>query len=197
MLKASLKPRMYCHVTFGEGEKIYVFEVDRAVDLEIGKSYNIKTLDGSTYNTYITVKALSINRPASISIPYLKTIIGAEDLGYYFPMTEDKNSGGIFLQDTPINQNRIFKRKPAPTYGIKKVLFSGRKTIILWEDGRKTIVTAQEGDMLSKELGLAMALVKEAYSPGTSAFNEIFHKWAYDEDNTFNRPTHDGITEVY
>ena len=63
---------------------------------------------------------------------------------------------------------------------IKKVVFNDPATIVFWEDGTKTVVKCQPGDTYSKELGLAMALVKRFYN-NKGSYNDIFRKWAYDD----------------
>ena len=59
---------------------------------------------------------------------------------------------------------------------IKKVIFSGDKTIVLWNDATKTIVSVQQGDTFDPEKGLALAIVKKVYG-NKSSYNNIFHKW--------------------
>ena len=59
---------------------------------------------------------------------------------------------------------------------IKNVIFNDPATIILWEDGTKTIVKCQDGDEYSAELGLAMCIAKKALG-NKGNFNEVFKKW--------------------
>lgn len=47
------------------------------------------------------------------------------------------------------------------TNDIKKVIFNGPATIILWTDGTKTVVKCKEGDPYSKEAGFALCLLKK------------------------------------
>lgn len=61
-------------------------------------------------------------------------------------------------------------------YGIKKVIFNDPLTIVLWNNGDKTIVKCQEGDIYDPEKGLAMAICKYTYG-NKSRYNEIFKKW--------------------
>ena len=56
--------------------------------------------------------------------------------------------------------------------GIKKVIFNGPATIVIWEDGAKTVVKCAEGDTNSKFAGLAIAICKHMY--GTD-FKRIFN----------------------
>ena len=61
-------------------------------------------------------------------------------------------------------------------YGIKKVIFNEPLTIVLWNNGDKTIVKCQEEDIYDPEKGLAMAICKYVYG-NKSRYNEIFKKW--------------------
>lgn len=73
----------------------------------------------------------------------------------------------------------IPKCTPIPTNylpEIKNVKFNGPATIVFWADGTKTVVKCQDGDDYSKEVGLAMCIVKKAFG-NTSKYNDIFKKW--------------------
>ena len=59
---------------------------------------------------------------------------------------------------------------------IKNVKFNGPATIVFWADGTKTVVKCQDGDDYSKEVGLAMCIVKKAFG-NMSKYNDIFKKW--------------------
>lgn len=63
---------------------------------------------------------------------------------------------------------------------IKKVIFNDPATIVLWNDGTKTVVKCQEGDTYSEELGLAMAISKKFFG-NKSKYNEIFKKYIEEE----------------
>lgn len=51
---------------------------------------------------------------------------------------------------------------PVVSFGIKNVMFNEPATIVYWEDGTKTVVVCQEGDIYDEEKGLAMAIAKKA-----------------------------------
>ena len=73
----------------------------------------------------------------------------------------------------------IPKCTPIPTNylpEIKNVKFNGPATIVFWADGTKTVVKCQAGDDYSKEVGLAMCIVKKVFG-NTSKYNDIFKKW--------------------
>lgn len=57
------------------------------------------------------------------------------------------------------------------TQKIKKVIFSDPATIVLWEDGTKTIVKTQKGDVYDPEKGLAMACMRKILN------KKDYHKW--------------------
>lgn len=64
---------------------------------------------------------------------------------------------------------------------IKKVYFNDPVTVVIWADGTKTIVRCQEGDVYSKETGLALCIAKKALG-NKSNFNDVFHKWIPEEE---------------
>lgn len=59
---------------------------------------------------------------------------------------------------------------------IKKVYFNDPVTVVLWEDGTKTIVRAGEDDIYDHEKGLAMAIAKKALG-NKGNYYEVFKKW--------------------
>lgn len=63
---------------------------------------------------------------------------------------------------------------------IKKVYFNDPVTVVLWEDGTKTIVKAGEGDIYDLEKGLAMAIAKKALG-NQGNYYEVFKKWLPEE----------------
>lgn len=64
---------------------------------------------------------------------------------------------------------------PAFKFDIKKVIFNDPATIVLWEDGTKTVVKA-EGEKFDPEKGLAMAISKKALGNKGNYYN-TFTKW--------------------
>ena len=77
------------------------------------------------------------------------------------------------------------KVEEVPDMRIKKVYFNNPMTVVLWEDGTKTMVKCQPGDVYSKETGLAVAIAKKALG-NKGNFNEVFKKWIpeYGKDET-------------
>ncbi len=60
--------------------------------------------------------------------------------------------------------------------GIKTVIFNNPATVVIWEDGSKTVVKCQPGDEYNKETGLAMCIAKNCLG-NKSNFNNIFKKY--------------------
>lgn len=61
------------------------------------------------------------------------------------------------------------KRERLPFPDVKKVIFSGPKTIVLWADGTKTIVSCGEGDTYDYYSGFCAAVVKKLFGSTTHA----------------------------
>lgn len=76
----------------------------------------------------------------------------------------------------------------AKRFEIKKVYFNDPVTVVLWADGTKTVVKCQEGDVYSKETGLALCFAKKALG-NKGNFNDIFHKWIPEEEKPVVLPT--------
>lgn len=66
---------------------------------------------------------------------------------------------------------------------VKKVIFNGNRTIVIFDNGTKSIVKCED-EKFDKEKGLAMALVKAVYGTNESHSNyyNIFKKWIPDEE---------------
>ena len=72
------------------------------------------------------------------------------------------------MEDDKETNNRLPK--------IKKVIFNKPATIVLWADGTKTVVKAQEKERFNKEKGLAMAIAKKVLGNQGNYYDE-FKKW--------------------
>lgn len=68
-----------------------------------------------------------------------------------------------------VNMNRVSLR-------IKDVIFNGPATIVIWADGTKTVVKAQDGEKIDYEKGLAMAIAKKALG-NQGNYYDHFEKW--------------------
>jgi hypothetical protein len=80
-----------------------------------------------------------------------------------------------FYYDVLKNRNGLVKNK-FDKDTIKDVIFNEPATIIFWTDGSKTVVKCQDGDTYSKELGMAMCIIKKL-SGNMGNYNDVFNKW--------------------
>ena len=82
--------------------------------------------------------------------------------------------------------NRKSIRSAANPLEIKSVYFNDPVTVVMWNDGTKTIVRCSKNDFYDPEKGLAMAIVKKAYG-NDNKFHKVFKKWIPDEDDAEKR----------
>ena len=110
---------------------------------------------------------------------------GNMDAGYYYD-TDSINYINNDLEETKKMNNYVYygsraNRGAYVKYGniglpaIEKVIFNDPATIVLWKDGTKTVVKA-ENEYFDPEKGLAMAIAKKAMGNKGNYFNEI-KKW--------------------
>ena len=79
--------------------------------------------------------------------------------------------------NNPRNSFICYKSKEkAMEASIKKVIFNNPATIVLWEDGTKTVVKAGPYDIYDPEKGLAMCLVKKQLG-NKGNYYELFKKF--------------------
>ena len=93
-------------------------------------------------------------------------------------ITMPRQSGKSMFEFRKMIDAMIFvdSKFSTPTPDIKDVIFNGPATIVLWKDGTKTVVKAQDGEPVDKEKGLAIAIAKKVYGNKGSYYN-IFKKW--------------------
>ena len=139
-----------------------------------------------TYDNIIFHKELNEQKmpivPAYVdkSKPYT-IVIPSDRYAMMFNCTNKNDTGNAAIRSRVI---------PKPTNylpEIKNVKFNGPATIVFWADGTKTVVKCQDGDDYSKEVGLAMCIVKKVFG-NTSKYNDIFKKWcnSYDTETNAN-----------
>lgn len=79
--------------------------------------------------------------------------------------------------------------KPKMTHGcpgINKVIFNDPATIVLWDDGTKTVVKCSEGDTYSEWSGLAFCICKKLMG---DEFHKVFKHWCDRDD--IRKPIYD------
>lgn len=77
-----------------------------------------------------------------------------------------------------------------PAFEIKNVIFNDPATIVLWEDGTKTVVKCQDGDIYNEEMGLALCITKKALG-NQGNFNNVFRKWIPEQTTTAGQEFHE------
>ena len=77
------------------------------------------------------------------------------------------------------NSTTSFYNPIKVNFAIEKVIFNDPATIVIWEDGSKTVVKAQNGEPFDKEKGLAMALLKFICG-NDGSYNKVFKEWIAD-----------------
>jgi hypothetical protein len=107
--------------------------------------------------------------PATVNADQIR--LAVESMGDYVRRSLTKSISGR----TPYEP----KSKVNPM-AIDRVIFNNPATIVIWADGTKTVVKCQEGDVYSKETGLALCIAKKALG-NKGNFNGIFHKWIPEE----------------
>lgn len=65
---------------------------------------------------------------------------------------------------------------------IERVIFNDPATIVLWEDGIKTVVKCDVDDIYDPEKGLAMAIAKR-FLGNKGNYYKVFKKWLSEEEN--------------
>lgn len=96
---------------------------------------------------------------------------------------KDKKIPVIFVE---FNNNMPNYIKPIrdniPAVKITNVIFNAPATIVFWDDGTKTVVKAQNGEMFDPEKGLAMAIAKKTIGNNRSSYFDLFTKWIQDKN---------------
>ena len=92
----------------------------------------------------------------------------------YIQKIEKERAKEMFKPDAYVSY-RDFRRIPNPVPTIKNVIFNDPATIVMWSDGTKTVVKA-ENEPFDPEKGLAMAYVKK-FEGNQGNYYNLFRKW--------------------
>lgn len=175
--------------------KVMIVSVDRILKHElIGIEFN-KIYLPSNVSEYVMTKVHILRRYQKIDVytdleEMIHDIAAKEiyaevtymnNVDRLYPITFAKS--GITLDyckadvdNTKILYNEMYGSKAANQMGIKDVIFNDPATIVLWNDGTKTVVKAQDNDVYDPEKGLAMAICKKVMGNKGNYYNE-FAKW--------------------
>lgn len=90
---------------------------------------------------------------------------------------------GLSIKPIDTASISIVKRKPKPTLpnglGINRVIYNDPATIVLWNDGTKTIAKAEHGDKFNKEFGFSVCLLKKLM--GNRKYHDFMNEYVYKE----------------
>ena len=65
---------------------------------------------------------------------------------------------------------------------VKRVIWSYPATIVLWEDGTKTVVKCDERDKYDMKYGFLLCCLKKALGNTSRALNDMLDKWLEDRE---------------
>ena len=123
----------------------------------------VRVLDGEDIENYVCGWNPYMNRWIGHVVTIERCVEGVRHL----PAYEVKENSWTF-------DERGLKALSSSDY-IKKIIFNDPATIILWNDGSKTVVKAHN-EPFDPEKGVAMCFMKKAcYNKGS--FNNVFKKW--------------------
>lgn len=149
-LKASVNGGLYCRDEYGNFVKVMTVT-------------NIETTN--TYDWDGKVTGMKVDGYA---------VSNAEKIVAYNVREENETEKSRRAMKTLLNQ--VYGRSlPVATY-IDKVIFDNPATVILWKDGTKTVVHAQDGEPYDKEKGFAMAVCKKIFGNERDYYH-VFKRW--------------------
>ena len=79
-------------------------------------------------------------------------------------------------------ENRDAEKKVSVAMRKKKVIYAPPATVVLWEDGTKTVVKCDERDTYDAKYGLALCYMKKALGNTSRALNDVLHGEAISDD---------------
>lgn len=85
-----------------------------------------------------------------------------------------------YLREDARATNEAYMRQ---YHTIKKVIFSGPATIVIWMDGTKTIVKCMEGDIYDQEKALMMCIMERLLGGSKMEVKRFFKKWIPEDSN--------------
>lgn len=167
-------------VTFDDGISRRIAESKERVSNVFNYSSCFNPLEMSTMERLardISDQIIEENLPEHVKIVRKNGYIDTDDVLFSHKhfIKEDKKMKAEITMKTGMFVDPVKNPKDL----IKKVIFSGDRTIVLWVDGSKTVVKCGRAERFDKEKGLAMAIVKKFFGTNLtkSNFNDIFKEW--------------------
>ena len=111
--------------------------------------------------------------------------VHATDIQYSFegPLCEpnviirgyaDTRTNLTVVKEKVYMETKASGQKPSMAY--RQVIFNPPATIVLWEDGTKTVVHCDERDEFDPKYGLALCFMKKALGNTSRELNKVLHK---------------------
>ena len=125
--------------------------------------------------------------PNGMKIAFGKnTVPDPETKAFLEKFREDTSRSIPNVKDFVVPLSEIGKRKTNTLPKIKKVIFNDPATIVLWDDGGKTVVKCSLGDTYSEWSGLAFCICKKLMG---DEFHKVFKHWCDRDD--IRKPIYD------
>ena len=125
--------------------------------------------------------------PNGMKIAFGKnTVPDPETKAFLEKFREDTSRSIPNVKDFVVPLSEIGKRKTNTLPKIKKVIFNDPATIVLWDDGGKTVVKCSLGDTYSAWSGLAFCICKKLMG---DEFHKVFKHWCDRDD--IRKPIYD------
>ena len=123
-------------------------------------------------NDFVTVNRLD---------PPKRTLVGDITTGYAY-IDSDMSMLANYYRKKALKKalNDIYGKSKSSNWGINRVIFNDPATIVIWNDGSKTVVKASN-EPFDPEKGLAMAIAKKALG-NKGNYYEVFKKYIKHDD---------------
>ena len=150
--------------------------------LETYHMYLYPLNNNSTQFMDIDIAYVDSDRPNVIILKMKDDNTMKKQLNSIFGLDSIERYRGSDVTSTRIAYNNMYKSTKMSL--IKNVIFNDPATIILWNDGSKTVVKCGEGEVYDPEKGLAMAISKKVLG-NKGNYYETFKKWLPDKESEF------------
>ena len=150
--------------------------------LETHHMYLYPLNNNSTQFMDIDIAYVDSDRPNVIILKMKDDNTMKKQLNSIFGLDSIKRYCESDVRATRIAYNNMYKNTQMNL--IKNVIFNDPATIILWNDGSKTVVKCGEGEVYDPEKGLAMAISKKVLG-NKGNYYETFKKWLPEKESEF------------
>ena len=151
--------------------------------LETNHMYLYPLNNNSTQFMDIDIAYVDSDRPNVIILKMKDDNTMKKQLNSIFGLDSISRYCGSDVTSTRIVYNNMYKNTQMNL--IKNVIFNDPATIILWNDGSKTVVKCGEDEVYDPEKGLAMAISKKVLG-NKGNYYETFKKWLPEKESELN-----------